>query len=251
MREVEEYSHHIGEAEKNEDYFISNTWLSQIENSESTPSIYKLYSLSVIYGVKFTDLLAYYGVELDNISKHQAELPARHTRLTDLAIYDGERLMAFPVRFDPGFKLTVTTFIRPAIEKWGEVPIGLLQHLNIRDLSYGFVGLTDRTLYPIVLPGSFVQIDTNYTTVDEGPWQTELDRPIYFIELRDGYACSWCEFSGKQLLLIPHPQSGYKIRSYLHPKEAEVVGRVTALAMRIVQPPPPSPDDSLRLPTPP
>ena len=36
-------------------------------------------------------------------------------------------------------------------------------------------------------------------------WRTEFDRPIYFLELRNGYACGWCEVQGNELALLPHP----------------------------------------------
>ncbi len=57
MREVESFSRRIAEQEGNEDFYISNAWLSQIENKGSQPSIYKLFTLSVIYRAKYTDLL--------------------------------------------------------------------------------------------------------------------------------------------------------------------------------------------------
>src|SRR5438477_6144805 len=75
LREVEEFSKQIAEVEINEEFYISNAWLTQIENKQSTPSIYKLFSLSVIYRTKFTDLLAFYGVDLDRIAKHQLATP--------------------------------------------------------------------------------------------------------------------------------------------------------------------------------
>src|SRR5207245_10608722 len=62
-------------------------------------------------------------------------------------------------------------------------------------------------------------------------------RPIYFIELRDGYACSWCELRGSQLTLIPHPLSPCSTRQFLYSTEAEIVGQVTAVAMRLVDSP--------------
>jgi hypothetical protein len=156
------------------------------------------------------------------------------THLTQLAVYDEDVPVAFPVRFDPGFNVEMTNLLSRMIEIWGEVPISLIQHLDLRKSLYGYVGLTDHTLYPLLRPGSFVQIDDHQTKIQKPPWRTEFERPIYFIELRDGYACSWCELQGKELFLIPHPLSGCKIRRYAFPTDAEIVGRVTAVAMRIV-----------------
>jgi len=63
-REVADFSQKIAEAEGNPEFHISNAWLTQVENSDSVPSIFKLYSLSSIYRIKFTDLLLLYGVDL-------------------------------------------------------------------------------------------------------------------------------------------------------------------------------------------
>ena len=250
IRDVESQSRRIAEAEENEEFLISNAWLTQIENTQSVPSIFKLYTLSTIYRIKFTDLLSLYGIDLERISKHQALLPLPGTHLTELVVYDEERLVAFPVRFDPGFSAEKTNLLSRMVEIWGEVPIALIQHLDLRKSLHGYIGLADLSLYPLLRPGSFVQIDDRQTEVLKPPWRTEFERPIYFVELRNGYACSWCEVQGKNLFLVPHPLSGCTIRQYSYPNDAEIVGRVTGVAMRIVGPEEePSPDDFPKLPS--
>lgn len=248
QRDVEEFSRKIAESEENEDYYISNAWLTHIENKEATPSIYKLYSLSAIYRIKFTDLLLMFGVDLDKLNKHQLAAPLQKTHLADLEVYDKDRAVSFPVRFDRGFKPEKTNLLSRMIEIWGEVPIALIQHLNLRNSLYGYIGLDDFTLYPLLRPGSFVQIDDRQDRVHASAWRTEFDRPIYFVELRDGYACSWCEMHGNQLTLVPHPLSGCSIRQFPHPTEAEILGRVTAVAMRIVNYPGQTSDEPAKLP---
>jgi len=94
--------------------------------------------------------------------------------------------------------------------------------------------LRDYSLFPVILPGSFLQIDPTETKIKTGVWRQELERPIYFIELRDGYACGWCELKDGQLILVPHITSPQPIRRFSHLDEAEIIGRVTGVAMRIV-----------------
>src|SRR5258707_391070 len=72
------------------------------------------------------------------------------------------------------------------------------------------------TLYPLLRPGSFVQIDPSVRKVQPMRWRTEFDRPIYFVELRDGDACSWCELQDGHLLLLPHPLSPRGVRRLAH-----------------------------------
>lgn len=233
-REVEEQSRKIAATQRNNEFFISNAWLSQLENLSCLPSIYKLYSLCIIYRVSYLDLLRLYGVDLEKSGKHQLRTRLYNTHPARIEVYDKEKAISFPIRFDRGFRLDRTNLIARMVEVWGEVPIGLLQHLNIRQGKYGYIGLKDYTMYPLLRPGSFVQIDDRQDTVKPFGWRTEHDRPIYFVELREGYACSWCELRNGTLTLVPHPLSPARIRQFAHPTEAEVVGRVTAVAMRIV-----------------
>jgi len=235
-REVEEFSRTIAEDRQNEEFYISNAWLTQLENKNSIPSIYKLYSLSVIYRTKFNDLLTVFGIDLGATSRYQLALPLQNTHLTAFEALDPEKGVTFPVRFDKSFSLESTSLISRMVEVWGEVPIALIQKLDVRHCQYGYIGVDDYSMYPLLRPGSFVQIDSHPNRTQPTEWRTEFDRPIYFIELRDGYACSWCEVRGSQITLIPHPLSGCPIRQFAYPSEAEIIGQVTGLAMRLVPP---------------
>ena len=247
-RDVAELSQKIAESESNSEYQISNAWLTQVENSDSVPSIFKLYSLSAIYRIKFTDLLFLYGVDLQRLSQHQLAAPLPNTHRTSLEVYDADRTVSFPVRFDRSFDLGNTNLISRMVEVWGEVPIALIQHLDIRHSHYGYIGLEDFTLYPLLRPGSFVQIDPRVRKVQPLRWRTEFDRPIYFVEMRDGYACSWCDLQEGYLLLLPHPLSPCSVRRLSHGTEAEIVGQVTGVAMRLTDAKDSSADGSGRLP---
>lgn len=247
-RDVADLSQRIVDSEGNEEFHISNAWLTEIENSESIPSIYKLYSLSVVYHVKFADLLQLFGVDVQRINKLQTEISHPHTHLTSVEVFDQTGTVTFPIRFDRGFDRGKTNLLSRMVEIWGEVPIAVIQHLDVRHSMYGYIGLEDRTLYPLLRPGSFVQINPNVKKILPGRWQTEYDRPIYFVELRDGYVCSWCELQGSQLILIPHTLSSCPIRQFKYESEAEIVGRVIGLAMRIVPPDEPATAETARLP---
>jgi transcriptional regulator with XRE-family HTH domain len=246
-REVEEFSRSIAEDRQNEEFYISNAWLTQLENKNSVPSIYKLYSLSVIYRTKFNDLLMVFGIDLTATSRYQLALPLQNTHLASFEPLNPAKSITFPIRFDKSFNLETTSLIARMVEVWGEVPIALIQKLDVRHCQYGYIGMQDYTMYPLLRPGSFVQIDNQPTRMQAATWRTEFDRPIYFVELRDGYACSWCEVRGSQLTLIPHPLSGCTIRQFVYPSEAEIIGQITGVAMRLI-PSEGEPDEPLKLP---
>lgn len=233
--QVEEISNRIAEQEKNKEFRISTARLSQIENEGSIPSIFKLYSLSVIYRVRFTDLLRHFGLDLSKVPAHMRLSQPVETQPVEVELLEPNTVVSFPVRFDPSFDRQATQFLNQVVEVWGEIPLALLERLNPRRRLYGYIGLGDRRMNPLIRPGSFVVIDDKQTHVLQTGWAHEFDRPIYFIELRQGYRCCWCQQEGSSLMLIPHPLSGYKIETFPCPDEAEVIGRVMAVAMRIVE----------------
>jgi hypothetical protein len=172
-------------------------------------------------------------VDLQKIGMHQLSMPLEQTHLTNIEVPDGNHSVTFPARFEHGFSLEKTSLLSRMVEAWGEIPISLIQHLDLKHGLYGYVGLQDYTLFPILRPGTFVQIEPRKKKVLTFKWRTEFDRPIYFVELRDSYACGWCELHGNQLVLVPHPLSPCSIRQFVHGSDAEVVGQVTGIAMRI------------------
>lgn len=226
-REVSERSQQIAQSEGNPEFHISNGWLTQVENSDAMPGIHKLYSLSIIYRINITDLFLLFGIDLSKLHQHQLRSQLASTHLTTLDAADPAQSVLFPVRFDPSFDVRHTNLLSRMVEAWGQVPVALIQGLDVRNNMYGYIGLEDYMLYPILRPGSFVQIDPTARKIAGSGWTSEYERPIYFVELRDGYCCSWCEMNQKELLLLPHPLSPCKIRRLIHGVDAEVIGRVT------------------------
>ncbi len=183
------------------------------------------------------------------ICHHQVELRLPKTHLAKLEVYNEDRSATFPVRFHEGFKVEKTTLLSRIVKIWGEVPISVIRHLDIKNSEYGYVGLRDHTMDPLVPPGSFVQIDNLVRELlRPSSWRTELDRPIYFVKIPGGYACSWCELKRNQLTLVPHPLSRSRLRHFEYAREAEIIGRVTGIAMRIVRPEEQIPDVSAKSP---
>jgi len=116
-----------------------------------------------------------------------------------------------------------------------EVPVVVTSTVDLKKYRYGYVGLGDRMMRPLLRPGCIVQIDdTRRRVINEG-WLTEADRPMYFLELRYSYECCWCYQRGRELTLIPHSLSTCGPRTIQVPEEGEVLGQVVGVAMRLVQ----------------
>jgi transcriptional regulator with XRE-family HTH domain len=233
-RDVERLSRILAEEKKSRDYYISHAWLTDIENGEFAPSIYKLYSLSVIYKRSYDEILAYFGIRLGNLEQEQARLTLPRTHLIRPGPSAATPQVEIPPELKDKIPLEKTNLVSRMFHQWGGIPTSLLPHMDLRHSIYGYVGTEDFTLFPLVRPGSFVEIDARQRRVDDLRWSSEFDRPIYFVELRESYACSWCELKEGHLLLVPHPQSQKRVREVRFPNDAEIVGRVTAISMRIV-----------------
>jgi hypothetical protein len=104
-----------------------------------------------------------------------------------------------------------------------------------RSLLRILVTLSDRTMFPIIRPGSTVQIDQNQRKVVQTKWEDEDDRAIYFVELRGEFIFSWCEMRDGYLSAVPHPESKCQVRRFAYPREADIVGRVIGVTMRLVE----------------
>ena len=231
IREVEAASTRLAEKYGNPDYTISLSRLSDIETKDVVPNLYKLYSFAVIYRRDFRELLGLYGIELQRLAE-DAEVIAIPRTHTFTSLSGGEQVEV-PIRVDPGFDISKTSAVGRMIVKWGTVPLATLEQFKQREYSYGYIGTDDLTMYPLLLPGSFVQIDESQRKVDEGPWRSEYERPIYFMETRDGFVCSWCELTAGTLALRPHPMSPVRTRMYKLGSEIEVIGQVVGIAMRL------------------
>ena len=231
LRDVEIASTALADVRGIEEFIINPSRLSDIETKGVVPSIYRLYVLSVIYRSDFAELLKLYGVDLGSTAADFAvSRPAKTHRLE---ITTERGAVKIPVKLDPGFDLRLSTNLGRMIEDWGVVPLQYLQDLAKRKYTYAYIGMEDLTMYPLILPGSFVQVDEERSKVEEGKWRSELERPIYFVETREGYLCCWCSVRKGEIVLQSHPLSPVLPRILKHPQEAEVIGQVVGVAMRL------------------
>ncbi|MGC1382632.1 MAG: helix-turn-helix transcriptional regulator, partial [Candidatus Acidiferrales bacterium] len=235
VREVERRSERLALLKKNSEYYLSRGWLTDIENGTHVPSIFKIYSMATFYKRGWADLVALFDMHVSELRRDQARFDLPNTVLLDEPAVPDSETIALPIRPRGDLSLEQTSLLSKLVAVWGDVPIPLVQQLNLRKSLYGFIGLSDRTLSPLIPPGSFVQIDVRQRKITTRPSATAFDRAIYFVELRGAYACGWCELKDGHLIVLAHPNSGAVTRQFEYPREAEIVGRVTGVAMRIAE----------------
>lgn len=234
VREVQEASEKIAEKHKNDKFTVLINSLSDIENRGLVPTIYKLYSLCAIYRIDLDDALAWYGIDRSELVRDSqvAEVGRTHLARFQPGV-QGDLLL--PISLDPGIDLRRTMYLSRMIQRWGRVPLMFLEAMDPVNQRYGFIGTEDWFMYPLLPPGSLVLIDESRRKVARSGWNTELERPVYFLEHRHGYECAWCVLDRDRLTMIPHPLSACAPRDFAFPGEVEIVGQITGIAMRLDQ----------------
>ena len=190
LRDIETSSARMAEKYRNEEFSIPPSRLSDIETKGVLPSIFRLYTLAVIYRRDLRELLAWYGVDMNNMAADLGLISPPRSHVSEALA--GISSVQMPVRMDPAFDQQRTTNLGRMVEQWGLVPLSYLAQFAHSDFTYGYIGNQDFTMYPILPPGSFIQVDEARNKVVEGLWRCEYERPIYFVETREGHTCCWC-----------------------------------------------------------
>jgi hypothetical protein len=233
-RDVQRACEDIAAAKSRPDYLIPISRLSEIENHGAQPTIYRIYSLCTIYRLSFAQVLSFYDLDLGELAADQERFqPKSVLSLTHLLGEADEPAMPAS-RAAAHRHLPAPLKLTDLLEHANNIPVWLLERLRLRNFRYGFMGLEDSTMAPMIPPGSILQIDMSSRRVEERQWSSEYERPVYFIEYSDGYACAWASQHAKRLVLQPHPMSPCSPRVYSTPQEAEVIGQVVGVAKSLV-----------------
>lgn len=234
FREVETYSRTIAERCRSQEYVLNISRLSEIENRSTVPSVYKIYSLCAIYRLDYFEVLTWYAVLLSDLPGDALRVTLDSTHPVDFQNL-GDGMINAPLTLDPGVDIRRTTFLSRVVSKWGRVSLAMLSSLESKKFRYALIGTEDWSMYPLIQPGALVLIDDSRRKIVNSGWSNEFERPIYFLEHRNGFACSWCTLQESQLVLQPHPASLCPPQVFQFPIDIEVVGQVTGVAMLLGQ----------------
>ena len=234
VREVEQASLKIADKYQNDEFAVLINRLSEIENRSLLPNVYKLYSLCAIYRLDYDEVLEWYGIKLAGLVADSGFVEISQTHAVSFqAAVSAEVLL--PLTLDPGMDFRRTTYMSRMIQRWGKLPLIYLETLGVKDHRYGFIGTEDWFMYPLLQPGSFVTVDDTARKISNTGWNNEFERPIYFLEHRQGYTCGWCTLADGQLIVQPHPASMCTPQIYRYPTDIDIIGQVTGVAMRLDQ----------------
>lgn len=226
-RDVVEASQKIAQRRNSEEFMLALSRLADIENKGTLPTVYRLYTLCAIYRLDWKEVLRWYGIPLEMLSSDALQIAHPRTHAIQFA---AEPAVSLPPGIDREIDLNKTTFLNHLIGRWGKMPLSFLAGLEQRHLHYGLVGLSDWSMHPILHPGSLVLIDQNRRKIMSDGWTSEYDRPVYFLEHRDGYRVGWCSRVAGRILLETHPGAPHEPMLFEN-SDIDVVGQVIGVAM--------------------
>ncbi len=115
--------------------------------------------------------------------------------------------------------------MRGLITAWADVPLMLMLEADWDRGPFVLIGMADRMMWPLLPPGSLLQLDAKVRTIASGSWP-EFERPIYLIEYRGRFYCCHAERRGETLRLNSHQESQARPVISIPFKEARVRGQV-------------------------
>jgi transcriptional regulator with XRE-family HTH domain len=226
FRDVEQASHELAARLTRPEFIIHISRLADIENHGVVPNLHRLFALCTIYHLDFIEALTWYGLPLAEMFRTGGQFPGPRTHPAAPPLR-----MRIPIRLDPGFDPRWTDDFTRRVESWAYLEPGMMNGKRRYCLAY--IGLEDHTMDPLIRPGSLVLVDPERDEVRNSGWTNEFDRPIYFVDARTSYSCAWCLLEGDHLILQSHPLSSTRLRMLRYPEEAEIIGQVVGLAMRL------------------
>jgi transcriptional regulator with XRE-family HTH domain len=226
-REVEKASQQIAARRGSDEFAIALSRLADIENKGTVPTIYRIYSLCAIYRLELEEVLRWYGVPAEMLAAESLQTPLG---LTHAAPLQTSGIFTIPQPPNCEIDLDSTSFLSHVIRRWGKSGLSLLNGWDLREHRFGFIGLEDSSMHPVLHPGSIVLIDESRRRILDAGWSSELDRPIYFLEHRSGVLCGWCSVLDSRIVVLPHPSSQQR-PAVFEIGEVDIIGQVVGVAM--------------------
>jgi transcriptional regulator with XRE-family HTH domain len=226
LRQVEERTERLAQEWGQPSYKISASWLLRVEQEGRRISGEKLIVLGAVYGIPTDQLLAF--------------RPQR-----------GSKAQEFDEVSGPNTTLLLTRGpLEEHARRWlpdstatGPIPdeTTLLPREDHMPSHYrrGIIGLRDKTMDPMIRPGTFVLINPQRRAIaHRREWTNEFDRPIYFLMTHTKCVCTFCELdkSREWLTTYPHPLSYVAPERWRYMKEVDVIGRVAVILQRLEEP---------------
>ncbi len=141
-RDVEEASVRIAERHNSGEFILGLSRLADIENKGTVPTLYRLYSLCAIYRLDPFEVMGWYGIDISMLAADAALIEVQKTHTINFT-GNGQGTVQVPLTLDPGLDPRKSTYLSRMIQRWGRLPLMLLNGLDVEQHRYAYVGTED------------------------------------------------------------------------------------------------------------
>lgn len=236
LRQASEMSREIAHALEDRRYFASPGSLSEYEATNTPPRhIHKLFTLSILYSLRFWELLDWYGLQQQEtcLATIAAEWMDRQTK--------SSAKKSAPITL--GKKLA-RGFLGNALDRLRELPLFLresfaflssLEDLSLRDVYW--VGGQQETMHPLLSDALFVILDRRKRRPRIFP-RKAWAQPLYLLTKRDGsYLMASCGMEDGTIVLHPYTDRFIPPERFRKSTDADVVGQIVTVVRSLPAPP--------------
>lgn len=168
-------------------HFVPHNLYYDLRNERFSPSVHQIFSLSRISGYRLRDWLRVFGVELENITRMQIQLPAKRTVLLDTTLTDPQGWTTWLSNRASRESVPSIAPLAQLLELTAPRRISSISALKRRFL-YAKIGREDALAFPDLAPGSIVRVNPDGVHPLPQKNSSASDR-IFLVEHSRGYFC--------------------------------------------------------------
>jgi hypothetical protein len=225
LRDVKDRSKALAQQWGSRSYEVSYSWLGKLERGEHDMTVPKLISLATIYSRPPEDLLRECLPKTTNSTIGFQVAGPNATVVVAGGVLEQQARDLLPDDFGSR-AIPEQTMLLP------------MDHSTLAGpYRRAIIGRRDRTLDPMIPPGSVLKVDTRMRAIaPRKEWTNEFNRPIYLLETRKGLICGWCELDREEdwLTLVTHSLSRVPCKRWKYRKEVQVIGRAVAVSKSLI-----------------
>jgi hypothetical protein len=236
FRHASEMSRAVATALRDTRYFASPGALSDYEAKDTPPRhIHKLFTLSILYSVRFAELLNSFGVRLNG--RATAPIPEEWMARTDSASPVPEHALTPQ-------KMPASGFLNTILGRLGPVPFFLrgalaslsgLPSVSLRDVFWA--GGLEKAMHPSLAGALFVIVNRRNRKPPTFRHKSAWEQPLYLLMRRNGsYLLASCGMENGTIVVHPFTERFVPSERLRNRVDAEVVGQIVAIVRSL--PPP-------------
>jgi len=209
-------------------YLCAPGSLAEYEAKSRLPAhIHKIFSLCVLYSLRFSDVLRAAGIET---------LDASHDPIPDALVGRARPEVLKSAESPPTQGL-----LHSLVREFEEIPLFLHQSLSVlaglpglsmRDLFWARTGRLSR--HPLLKDAVFVSVNRRLKKPTVWRHKPLYEQPLYVLLLRDGsYQLAACDLEGSILVVHSFANGSPSPQRLRNGVDVEVIGKITAILRRL------------------